>query len=210
MLRKNLLLTTAFVVAGSLSFLVAQAQAENSRPSAALMHNANKRFLCTYGHFDVIDFSEHDASNFSSSGWTHVAVPIVGSGKPVRTLSVVEDGYGHSTLSASVSVGIYANTASGLPGKFIVGGKSRVPGSCATVSIPITPTKLKKGKTYWIEERTPKPHSGWYNDLFWAISPKAERPAYIQTYRDTISSSVHQSSTSPWVQQTSGPYIKLR
>jgi len=177
--------------------------------------DANGRFLCTYGNFPVsayyFDFS---GSSFAST-FRHVAVPVIGHGQTVRRIRVIE-AQASGTLFSAFTVGIYSNTASGLPGNPIAVGKGKTGPTCGPVKISIPRTTLKTNQKYWIEERTSTP--ACYNsicssfaDLYWEADPNTKRRAYVQTHHFSSSAGGRFSSyTSPWTKQTKGPYFKLR
>jgi hypothetical protein len=206
MFRKNLLLTTAFVAAAALPSVAALA-----RPAAAgLGHDSNDEFMCTYGQLAPSANAESSSTTYSS-GWRHVAVPIVGKGKVVNRI-IVKEARSASTASPEFSAGIYGDTPSRTPGKLIAGGIARAPRACGNVTIRIAPTTLKAGKTYWIEETVLTPHingpSFQRNEVYWAINPKSRRRAYVQSYYN-ISNSNH-SSTTPWTRQRQGVYLRVK
>ncbi|HLY07028.1 MAG TPA: hypothetical protein VKR31_14880 [Rhizomicrobium sp.] len=188
----------------------------------------NTRFLCTYGAFRVDAEAAAHVSESATSEWEHVAVPVTGHGQTVSRIRVVEESGSGSDFSA----GIYTNSPSGFPGKRIAGGRG-VASSCGSVTISIAPTRLKRHKTYWIEETTSPqcyplrvashgnrrlagrpPCSSSFTSVYWAADRTQKRMAYVQTHRATYCSShtvscYSSSTTSPWTKQTKGPYLKL-
>jgi hypothetical protein len=205
MFKSGLLATTAFVVVGSLSFAATQISARAANTGAT--QDRNREFLCTYGQFDVSSYSSWPSSSILR-GWTHVAVPIVGRGKTVDRIIVREGSGGHKD-GGEFSAGIYSNSPSGLPGRLIAGGTGRPSKHCGHAQVSIAPTRLKWNKAYWVEERVPL--QGSKVDDYWAINPRAANKAYEQSYYYYYSDSGHSySSTSPWTQQSAGPWVNLR
>ncbi|HEX4158059.1 MAG TPA: hypothetical protein VHY79_06260 [Rhizomicrobium sp.] len=203
MFRCALLVTTAFVVVGSLSFAAAQSAAVAQPATAGPGRDRNNDFLCTYGQFDV-SLSHSANSAHYQQAWTHVAVPITGRGQTVDGI-VVKEGHSANTYGNKFLAGVYSNAASGMPGGLLSGGMGRAPKRCGTVTIPIAPIKLENNKTYWIEEMATL-HGHHTDILYWAINPKTKHKAYVQHY----SSSSGTQHTSPWTKQSSGPWFRLK
>ncbi|HLY06776.1 MAG TPA: hypothetical protein VKR31_13620 [Rhizomicrobium sp.] len=184
----------------------------------AASRDANARFLCTYGNFLVSSYYADDSGSSYSYAWRHVAVRIAGHGQTVRRIKVME-AQSASTSRSAFTVGIYSNTASGLPGNPIAVGKGKIGANCGPVQVSIPRTTLKSNQKYWIEERTSIPqdcsrHSTFCHSLaglYWEADPNAKHRAYVQTYHlyqgPTGSSS---SSTSPWTKQTQAPFFRLK
>ena len=179
---------------------------------------ANARFLCTYGNFLVSSYYADDSGSSYYYDWRHVAVPVTGHGQTVSRIKVIE-AQSASTSHSAFTVGIYSNTASGLPGNAIAVGKGKAGPSCGPVRVSIPRTTLKRNQKYWIEERTSIPkncsqYSSFCHSLaglYWEADPNAKRKAYVQTYRLFFGpGGSSSSSTSPWTKQKMGPYVKLR
>lgn len=214
MFKIGLLTSTAItavtlLLSGSLQSAYAQTDMH------AASRDPNTRFLCTYGAF-LVNFGWGGSSSYFDSAWRHVAVSVTGHGQTVSRIRVIEIPL-YSGLTSSFSAGIYSNSPSGFPGKLIAGGTGLAGPSCGPVTIPIAPTRLKRHTTYWIEETIPARYHGTSSlaSVYWVANPYAKRPAYVQTHRYTACSShatsCHSSSTtSPWMKQTKGPYVKLR
>jgi hypothetical protein len=211
MFRKILLVTTALIVVVSLS----PASAGLVCPGKVTAHNANlkdanEEFLQNYGRF-VVSGSSTGSSSFIASQWTHVAVPIAGSGKTVSKINVKEV-QGAFTSFSTFSAGIYGNNASGFPGKLITGGQGNAPSQLGLVTVAVEPTRLKRNKTYWIEETVRWSYQQPTN-VEWRADRKTKRRAYVQTHR-WCSSGIgghHSSSyTSPWRKYSVGPYVRLK
>ena len=207
MFRSRLLATTAFVVVGSMSFLVAQSGAVARPVTLGPNRDRNAAFLCTYGAFDVSYFREgrSGGSSFYLT-WTHVAVPLKGRGQTVSRIIVKEADYARKR--AQFSAGIYGSSAHGKPGNLIAGGTGQaVPGKCSDVTIPITPTKLSEKTNYWLEETVQ--HNYKYS---WAVDPATKHKAYLQKHFSSSywNSGGFHSSTTPWTKQNSGPWFRLR
>jgi len=175
--------------------------------------DANTTFLCTYGGFRV------SSSYFSESGfgfhaqWNRVAVPVRGRGQTVSRIRVIES-LATGSPNSSFTVGIYSNTASGLPGNAIAIGLGRAGPTCGPVKVSITPTTLKRHTTYWIEESA-RAVSQSSVTVSWMANPDTGRKAYVQHHRYTYCSSrasncSNSSYTSPWTKQGKGPYFSLR
>ena len=134
MLRKNLLLTTAFVVATALSSAAADARPK----TAALGRDSNNEFLqnysCGQGQFTVSASSGELSSNHLSSAWQRVAIPVVGRGTAVESI-VVRNAVANRFVDNQFSVGIYSATASGLPGDLIAGGPASASSHCRTITV---------------------------------------------------------------------------
>src|SRR5215472_4309267 len=142
----------------------------------------NARFLCTYGNFLVSSYyADFDNSSFSYA-WRHVAVRVTGHGQTVSRIRVIE-AQSASTSHSAFTVGIYSNTASGLPGNAIAVGKGKIGPSCGPVKVSIPRTTLKSNQKYWIEERTSIPqncsqHSSFCHSLagvYWQADPNSKR-----------------------------------
>src|SRR5215469_11519942 len=180
--------------------------------------DANARFLCTYGNFPVTAFYFDFSGSSFASAWHHVAVPVMGHGQTVRSIKVIEAQAGGTSYSA-FTVGIYSNTASGLPGNAIAVGNGKIGPSCGPVRVSIPRTTLKSNQKYWIEEPTSiakncPQHSTFCSSLaslYWEADPNTKRKAYVQTHSRYISAGGSStSSTSPWTKQTKGPYFRLK
>jgi len=216
MFRNGLLLSTA-MTAVTLLLSGASTRAYAQTDMHVASRDPNARFLCTYGQFLVSAFTQN--LNYSSgyaSAWQNVAVPITGHGQTVGRIRVIE-AQGPRTHYNGFTVGIYSNAASGLPGNPIAVGTGSIGPSCGPVKVPIPRTTLKSNTKYWIEERTSTPRCGRDHSnctssarLYWEADPNIKRKAYVQ-YQWRFSSSGHlnSSSTSPWMKQQTGPYIKL-
>jgi hypothetical protein len=207
MFRRGLLTTTALVIVGSLSFLASQAVATGRPLTARSGRDKNQEFLCAYGQFNVSGFQKQLSVFYSD--WTHVAVPFVGNGKTFDRI-VVKEGQSSYASSTEFSAAIYTNTRHGAPGKRIAGGVAHAPPSCEQVSISIPATNIKKGKKYWVVESIPTRRYSGVTELYWAIDPKMKQRAYIQYHRLSESLSYSNSFTSPWMQESAGPYVKLK
>jgi hypothetical protein len=211
MFKMSLLATTALLVVASVSCVTARPTitAGSQLRDSVANRDTNDEFLCTFGDYSV-SYYFHSSSSDDST-WTHEAVPITGKGKVVKNI-IVREAREKSTASPEFSAGIYSNTASGLPGRLIVGGTGQAPRTCQQVTIPIAPTKLKARTTYWIEETVPKPslnqHLSGLNEAFWATNPKSMRKAYVQSHYST--SSGNKSSTTPWMMQSGGVYGRVK
>ena len=213
MFRNGLLISTAMTaVALLLSGAPAAAYAQTDRNLAG--RDPNTRFLCTYGQFAVsAEWSSESGYGFHSS-WRHLAVPIVGHGQKVHRLRLIEAAGNFS--SYRIRAGIYKNGPSGYPGERIVSGSAIYSNSsCGPVNVLISPTKLKRNTTYWIEESVSGLYNGSTTLMFWEANPDTKRSAYVQTHRYTACSSQaitcsNSSYTSPWTKQTIGPYLTLK
>ncbi|HEX3666163.1 MAG TPA: hypothetical protein VHU23_13140 [Rhizomicrobium sp.] len=210
MFKSNLLVTTAFVVVGSLSFSTAQSR-PSAHPSLAQIagHDNNHEFLCSYGSFKVSHYGSSSDSSYSST-WTHVAMPIMGHGKKVDRIIVANEG---TVGVRRLQVKLRTSNASDLPGDPVAGRTVLARrNKCRHIEIPIHPTLLEKGKTYWIEETMPRTGYVYYDDTTrWAVDPKATRKAYVQKHRWYVNShGVSHSFTSPWTNHSSGVYVRVR
>ncbi|HEX4159287.1 MAG TPA: hypothetical protein VHY79_12510 [Rhizomicrobium sp.] len=215
MFRCGLLATTALVIVGSLSFLAAQSAAVARAPTLGPERNRNQEFLCNYGELPVSGFSYYAYSRGSEffSGWTHVAVPVVGHGQTVRRITVAE-GESRSPNGTQFLAGIYSNTASGLPGYPIAVGIAKAPPSCRKVHVQIASTTLEPNTKYWIEETAPrdlpqsKRPSHRFTHVYWATDSRTRPKAYVQSH---YYSSFHSYSyTTPWTRQPVSPFFKLK
>jgi hypothetical protein len=204
MFKMGLLTSTAMTaVALLLSGAVKGAYAQTGMHVAS--RDPNTRFLCTYGGFLVSAYSGDPFSSQFYAHWTHVAVPVAGRGQTVTSIKVIEAQSSY-TSNSSFTAGIYSNTASGFPGRPIAVGVGRISQSCGPVTISIPTTTLKPKTRYWIEETTWANANSTSNALYWIANPKKKHKAYVQ-YKDWNYSS---SRTSPWSEQTEGPYLKLK
>lgn len=216
MFKVGLLTSTAMTaVALLLSGAPAGAYAQTDMHVAS--RDPNARFLCTYGHFFVSAFSSNlNSGSLSGSAWHDVAVPITGHGQTVRRIRVIEAKSGY-TANSAFSAGIYRNSPSG-PGNLIAKGTGIAGGTCGAVTISITPTILKPHTTYWIEETTSTPRCHRLSQstcvshvgLYWEADPKTKRKAYMKYHYRSGSSGRVSSYTSPWTEQSMGPYFKLK
>jgi hypothetical protein len=207
MVRKCLLITTAMIVVGSFSFFVAQSAAVARPVTAAAKRDRNQEFLCSYGEFDV-SRSSTSHSQSRHSNWTHVAVPIIGHGRTVNRIVVSEGRDAHIVAGSQFTIGIYKNSRRGVPGKLITAQTSKAPSKCEQFSVYITPTRLKRGKAYWVEE-TIRGYGSSDTQIAWAINPKAINKAYLQYHTYSSRSGSSGSYTSPWEPASSGPYLRL-
>ena len=175
MLRKNLLLTTAFVVAAAASTPVASSTALARPAVTAPGRNSNHDFLrtyaCNHGYFSTYGWTDECCSSVVYSHWQHVAAPTFGTGKTVDRI-VVEASLKPGVSNSTFSAGIYANSPSGYPGKLIAKGNARAPSECGKVTISIPPTMLSRGKKYWIEETTSKSNASLSSHgVYWWRAP---------------------------------------
>jgi hypothetical protein len=217
MFKFGLLTSTAMTaVALLLSGAPNAAEAQTGMHVAA--RDANARFLCTYGNFLVSSYYFDDSNSSYYYTWRHVAIRVTGHGQTVSRIRVIE-AQSAGTSHSAFTVGIYSNTASGLPGKAIAVGKGKIGPSCGPVKVSIPRTTLQSNQKYWIEERTSiakncSQYSTFCSSLaglYWEANPNTKRKAYVQTNRRYISAGGSSySSTSPWTKQTKGPYFKLR
>jgi hypothetical protein len=209
MTRNSLLITTALIIVASVSGVAAQpgASAGSLVRNGVVNRDTNDEFLCTYGQFNVSDYSSVASASSSTILWTHVAVPVIGRGQTVDRI-LVKEALGTATNGSEFSVGIYKSTSKGFPGTLLAGGTGVATDRCEQVGVPIAPTKLKKGRGYWIEEMAGP--GGYPNIVYWAKNPRSKAKAYVQTYKYRHQSSTISSSTSHWTQQSSGPYFKLQ
>jgi hypothetical protein len=208
MFRNGLLVTTAMVIVGSLSFLAAQSAAIARPVTDGTSRDVNSEFLANYGPFSVYT-SAYSSSGSRHSRWRHLAVPITGRGTTVRSIVVREEAE-RGTCSKLLSAGIYSNTASNLPGRQIAGGKSKLARHWQSVTIPITPTNLLNKTKYWVEETVPWNRCYYAENLAaWKVRPHARRHAYVQTHFFHSSGFESSSSTSPWTKKPSGPWLRV-
>jgi hypothetical protein len=218
MLRINLLLTTAFVVATALSSVAAPSIAVAQPAAAASGRDSNSEFLHNYGCAEgayVVDAFWSSYSGWLTSYWEHVAVPIIGRGQTVHEI-VVKEGYRVSSQfpnDNNFSIGIYTNSVKGFPGQLLAGGSGVARrADCGPVTISIPATKLSRRKKYWIEETTIAGHrdySSSLNDVIWDLAPNSKPKAYKQNgYFDYHSG--YTSSITPWTQLPGKPYFRLK
>ncbi|HEX4158060.1 MAG TPA: hypothetical protein VHY79_06265 [Rhizomicrobium sp.] len=214
MFKNGLLATTAIVVVGTFSFVAAQSAALARPATAGLERDKNREFLCSYGSFAVSGYNFRFSSSYFVSGWTHVAVPIVGRGQTVKSITVGE-ARGSHTHGAEFTAGIYSNSASGSPGAAISVGRGKAPKSCRRVNVPIAPTTLERGTTYWVEETVAlaRRAKGGFGDrphaqFFWAVNPRTTHKAYVQS--GSYSSASNGGFSTSWIAQSQGPYFKLK
>jgi hypothetical protein len=210
MLRKNLLLTTAFVVAAAMSSLPAPALAQPT--SNALSRSSNDEFLQTYCHGHYISFYGYSSAGDSTLffGWKLVAVSVTGHGETIDQI-VVKDGrlYSSSSTTNSFVVGIFGNTSSGFPGSPLATGTGRArKHGCGKETIAIPEIKLRRGAKYWIEEGARFDFDRPGLDL-WKLAPNPRLKTLVQSHkkREYHSSS---SSTTPWTAVTGTPYFRLK
>ncbi|HEX4159286.1 MAG TPA: hypothetical protein VHY79_12505 [Rhizomicrobium sp.] len=212
MFRSGLLVTTAIVAAGSLSFFAAQAAAfaQSAGADIAAGRDANQEFLCNYGQLSVSRYFGGSSAILSSSS-QHVAFPVTGRGKNIKRIIVMEQ-LGPNTSSATFSAGIYSNTASGVPGQVLSGGWGRAPRRCRPATVSIAPVRLKRKQTYWVEERAPFPDWDNENVVYWAACPKTKRKAYVQTHTYYFNQATGSSASysTPWMPQSTGVYVRLK
>jgi hypothetical protein len=213
MLRKNLLLTTAFVVAASLPSLATPATPQIQPAAATLRHDNNGEFLKAYAGVGrscssdsgfQVEGHQSKIGSSSSSVWKHVAVPFTGRGKTVRRILVKD----YPQYAPSFTASIHSNAPSGLPGKMIVAGTASRSNGCGKVSIPISPTKLARKTKYWLEETMPLDPSSAF--VVWTTAPHATQKAYAQFHRRVHTASSSSSYTTPWTVQTGGPWFRLK
>jgi hypothetical protein len=212
MFRSGLLVTTAIVIVGTLSFFAAQSAAAARPLNARTGRDRNNEFLCTYG--DIMVSHDHFATSGPSFylSWTHVAVPIKGRGQTVSQIIVMDALEGSaSRLRNEFSAGIYSSTLHGKPGNLIAGNIGSAPTTCGKVVFPITPTTLEKNKTYWVEETADQPNRS-NKKIDWAVNPKARQNAYVQHHFSSsyVHSQGFHSSTTKWEKQHSGPWFMLK
>jgi len=131
-----------------------------------LSKDRNAQFLSWYG-YTVSGYSYYSSSDSGVtlwSGYTRIAIPIVGSGKAVSTIRVPE-------VSGEFTVVLYTD-AGGVPGTPISGatdsGTGTGSGYCCTqlLTVPIHPTTLNSATQYWLVEtgvrkRDSKTQSTW-------------------------------------------------
>ena len=202
MFRTELLVSTAMT---AVALLLSGAPTAAQTNMHVTSRDPNTRFLCSYGAFSV-DAESYRSSGFFSSGWENVAVPITGHGQTVSRIRVVE---APVTRRSDFMIGIYSNTASGLPGSAIAVGTGRIT-RCKPVEVLVAPTMLKRKTTYWIEETVQGTPHRQETYVEWEANPDTTRKAYTQYHKHASSSGRFSSYTSPWTQQTTGPYLTLK
>jgi len=111
--------------------------------------DANRKFLCNYGY--ALSFSGFSSGN-STDSWNVAAVPIIGTGKFVNKIVVADTGDHEAQYGFYVEL-LENQSKSNRPGRVIFSAQV-YPRSirCAEREVPIPPTRLKYGKTYWVEE----------------------------------------------------------
>jgi len=220
--KTGLLAATALVVVPLLSAPAAAQSgefAQSAAPNAPVELDANSEFLCNYGHFTVSAYRYYGGSSEDRiSDWSEVAVPITGHGQTIHSITV-EMEPGAYPGKPRFHAGIYSNTSSGFPGNRIAGDTGKAPAQCGPVTIFIQPTTLQPNTAYWVEERIRLPFPQFSahpesDDVGWAIDPRTKRKAYVRSHKyfSCYPSSVCRgsSSTTPWRQQPTGPYVRLR
>lgn len=205
MFKMRLLRSTALIIVASLSCgAQPEALAQTQMRNNIATRDVNGEFLCTYGSFTVSSYSGFSSHHVFYFGWQRVAVPIVGRGQTVRRITVKEEQY---PPNSQFSAGIFSNTPSGLPGKRITSGAGLAPPTCGRVTLPLAPTTLAKHKQYWIEENVPSLASDISsNSARWAINPHTKLRAFIK--RESCSSSF--CTSTPWTEQSAGPWFRLK
>jgi hypothetical protein len=132
----------------------------------------------------------------------------VGRGRTVDRIIVREE-RAHNSYMTEFSASIRSNNALGHPGKLLASGIGKAPTSCQNVEIPIRPTKLDRGTTYWIVETEPYVSDSSLSS-YWAANPKSKHKAYARTHRYYNSAYSHASSTSPWTKQSQSVYARVK
>jgi len=121
--------------------------------------DANQRFLCTYG------FSLYTKTWWVSSAhvskahkWERAAVPLIGKGRTVNEITVANAPPSSSWSSGTgVAVALYSGFR---PYHRLANGLIERVETCSAVKVSILPTKLLKGKKYWIVEKAVTPGVG--------------------------------------------------
>jgi hypothetical protein len=209
MTRNGLLITTAIIVVGTLSFFAVQSATLARTVTAEAARDKNREFLCTYGGIKAGDNKHAYTSSYFSS-WSHVAVAIKGRGRTVHRIFVKEAP--SSDHYTSFKAGIYSNTPSGIPGRRLAGGIGHAKENCGLVKISIPTTDLALNTTYWVEESVSLSSSEYtsIHHVYWAVAPNTKKRAYIQTrHFSSYNSSLGHSTTSPWIEQGSGPWVRV-
>jgi hypothetical protein len=159
--RRTLFATTALVAAAWLVSAVAAAPANPTQPTPNATvdvgsfpeKDTNSAFLCNYGFEVTYSDTASDYSSGSSSLaqkiYTFAAIPIIGTGKVVNEIVVAD------SRVSSEPYGFYVELRenrrrSNKPGKVITGGQVNPRGGCAQITVPVAPTLLTAGKTYWL------------------------------------------------------------
>ena len=119
---------------------------------------ANRTFLCNYGYAITRDYDSQGSSTPFTS-WTVAAVPIIGDGKVVKEIEVAQAGIPSSSGYGIFSLELRENDSkTNTPGTVIATSGLLDAGAnqCVKMKVPIPPTRLTRGETYWVEEMIAK------------------------------------------------------
>ncbi len=209
---KSLLIATTALVS-VFSLVSATGQPDRQAASDHYTPDANREFLCNYG-FTV---STVTSSSSYFVGWTRVATPVIGKGKKVREI-IVADAPLKSAAPSGFSVAIYS-TLNGTFKGGLVSATVGQPKQCGRIKVPISPTRLAKGKNYWIveTERAPFSQSGYspVNSMRWLYDKRprlrSSTDAFYQSGACSGSSMESCWSLTGWQPITGGvPFAKVR
>lgn len=215
---KTLLIATTALIGIA---LLAEAGELPTRQAASefYKYDANQRFLCTFG-FSVFNSASrtHSKDPYEISyTWSHAAAPVLGTGKTVNKIIVAEAPSEYTTQGFSVA--IYLGTP---PVHELRNQQVGPPKKCGRVTVPISPIRLAKGKTYWIVETALRPQFGnnsssiAVNGMEWLYDEKRTGGGLWQSgyscYRTHCSD--HQTNPehyykSPWQDIGHTPYVRV-
>lgn len=205
---KSLLIATTALVS---VFSLAPAAALPARQAAPDHYtpDTNREFLCNYGY--TVSTAASLSSSYIYDYWLRAATPVVGKGKTVNEVIVAEAPL-ESSAPSGYSVAIYSSRKN-VPFLELANATTGQPKQCGQVKVPISPTRLAKGKQYWIVEtaRAPFLNNGVKyatNSVSWLYDKKGTSGGLWQS-GSCVSSSCY--SRTNWESITGGvPYAKVR
>ncbi len=205
-MKSLLIATTALVSVFSLTPAAGQPARQAASDHYPL--DANREFLCNYG-FAVSTLTSASSAFVS---WRRAATPVIGNGKTVTEI-IVADAPLESTAHPGFSVAIYSSlndTFKGLASATT--GQSK---RCERIKVPISPTRLAKGKKYWIVETARAPpwrRVSTINSMLWLYDKRSSSSGAF--WQSGLCSSISMTSCwsrTRWQSITGGvPYAKVK
>jgi len=177
--------------------------------------STNDRFLCDYGAVDIAYEAKLGDSGLVEH-WIQAAVPVTGKGQDISGIEIANK---LATQSAylGLSIGIYSSRDN-KPDKELISTRTVASGCPAT--LPFGPITLKRGRKYWIVEKTDPSFASpsvpsqmsWSYD--WFYRKTKARDALSQSGSSVCSGSRFENcrprGRRGWTPITGGtPYVKL-
>lgn len=203
-MKTLLIATTALVCVTSLATAGTLPRRETGSSQSRL--DTNGEFLCNYG-FQLYTYVD-SSFGFYFSKFERAATPVIGKGESVNEITV-SDGQNDSGFQIS----IYTSYLNKPKAKLVSAYTLDVHRGCGRVNVGISPTKLERGKKYWIVQKAMRYVSSSYgtNSILWLYDKARTHGALSQSVSENCVNLSCSSQTGPWLPITGGvPYARVR